>query len=158
MQALLGDARRGVAKIGKQKFAVTTKGFSYRAAKGEQKSSFSPATLPKKGARFKADLVHQNWSGYCLISCTLVERLTLAKNGRFVWARTLIGVQADRQYWSLAPPANRGTYKVVKKGIVELAYANGKKERSRDRHRAYAAAFPAGAGVVLGLTNFYFQD
>ena len=156
------DARRGVAKIGKQKFAVTTKGFSYRAAKGEQKSSFSPATLPKKGARFKADLVHQNWSGYCLISCTSwTERLTLAKNGRFVWARTSIGSWPGiGQYWSSAPPANRGTYKVVKKGIVELRYANGKKERMSIaiEHDVRGKPSPAGAGVVLGLTNFYFQD
>ena len=156
------DAHRGVAKIGKQKFAVTTKGFSYRAAKGEQKSSFSPATLPKKGARFKADLVHQNWSGYCLISCTSwTERLTLAKNGRFVWARTSIGSWPGiGQYWSSAPPANRGTYKVVKKGIVELRYANGKKERMSIaiEHDVRGKPSPAGAGVVLGLTNFYFQD
>lgn len=156
------DARRGVAKIGKQKFAVTTKGFSYRAAKGEQKSSFSPATLPKKGARFKADLVHQNWSGYCLLSCTSwTERLTLAKNGRFVWARTSIGSWPGiGQYWSSAPPANRGTYKVVKKGIVELRYANGKKERMSIaiEHDVRGKPSTAGAGVVLGLTNFYFQD
>lgn len=156
------DARRGVAKIGKQKFTVRTTGYSYRVAKGEQKSSFSPATLPKKGARFTADLVHQNWSGYCLLSCTSwTERLTLAKNGRFVWARTSIGSWPGiGQYWSSAPPANRGTYKVVKKGVVELRYANGEKERMSIaiEHDVRGKPSPAGAGLILGLTNFYFQD
>ncbi|MGP7959467.1 hypothetical protein ACTVCO_01465 [Sanguibacter sp. A247] len=156
------DARRGVAKIGLQKFKVTTKGFSYRVAKGEQKSSFSPATLAKKGTRIKADLVHQDWSGFCMISCTSwTERLTLSKNGRFVWARTSIGSWPGiGSSWSSAPPDKRGTYRVVKKGVAELRYANGKKKRFTIAidHDIRGKASPAGAGVLLGTKNFYYQD
>ena len=48
----------------------------------------------------------------------------------------------------------------MKKGIVELRYANGKKERMSIaiEHDVRGKPSPAGAGVVLGLTNFYFQD
>ena len=156
------DARRGVAKIGKQKFKVTTYGFSYRVAKGDDKSVFSPATLAKKGMKIKADLIHQDWSGFCMISCTSwTDRLSLAKNGRFVWAHTSIGSWPGLgSYWSSAPPDKRGTYKVVKKGVVELRYANGKKKRMTIAidHDVRGKASPAGAGVILGLTNFYFQD
>lgn len=156
------DARRGVAKIGSQKFKVTTKGFSYRVAKGEQKSSFSPATLAKKGTRIKADLVHQNWSGFCMLTCTSwTERLTMSKNGRFVWGRLSVGSWPGiGSSWSSAPPDKRGTYKVVKKGVVEMKYANGKKKRFTIAidHDIRGKASPAGAGVLLGTTNFYHQD
>ena len=156
------NARTGVAKIDKQKFRVTTKGFSYKVAKGEQKSSFSAATLPKKGTRIKADLVHQNWSGYCMITCTSwTERLTLARNGRFVWSEVSVGSWPGiGTSWSSAPPDKRGSYKIVKKGVIELRYANGKKKRQTIaiEHDVRGKPSPAGAGVVIGLTNFYHQD
>ena len=97
-----------------------------------------------------------------MISCTSwTDRLSLAKNGRFVWAHTSIGSWPGLgSYWSSAPPDKRGTYKVVKKGVVELRYANGKKKRMTIAidHDVRGKASPAGAGVILGLTNFYFQD
>lgn len=156
------DARRGIAKIGSQKFKVTTKGFSYRVAKGEARSSFAPATLAKKGTRIKADLIHQNWSGYCLLTCTAwTDRITLAKNGRFVTGRLSVGSWPGiGASWASAPKDKRGTYRVVSKGVVELRYANGRKKRMTLAidHDVRGKASAAGAGIILGTKNYYLDD
>lgn len=86
------NKRTGVAKIGKQKFKVTTKGFSYKVKKKEGKTHFEPIALPKKGKRYSAKLIRHDWYGYCMLTCTATtERLTLGKNGRFVMSRSSVG-------------------------------------------------------------------
>ncbi|MBD9699172.1 hypothetical protein IGS67_06660 [Flavimobilis sp. GY10621] len=156
------DARRGIAKIGSQKFKVTTKGFSYKVAKGDAASRFEPATLPKRGTRLSANLVHQNWSGSCLLQCTTwTERLVLTKSGKFVRSRTSLGSWPGLDlFWSSTPPSQRGTYKITRAGVIEMRYANGKKKRQTIAvgHDVRGIPSAASGGIVIGLTNFYHQD
>lgn len=152
------NKKSGIAKIGKQKFRVTNKGFTYRVKKNEGKSSFKPVALGKKGARYSAKLIRHDWSGTCAISCTATtERLQLGKNGRFVWARSSVGSWPGLgSSWTIVPPNQRGTYKVISSGRIELRYANGKKKRyTFGLMPDIRGKASASEGVVLGRTNFY---
>lgn len=150
--------KSGMAKIGKQRFKVTTSGFTFKAKKADKKTHFEHITLPKKGSRFSAKLIRNDWTGYCILSCTTTsERLQLGKNGKFVWARSSIGSWPGLgSGWAIIPPDQRGTYRVTAKGKILLRYSSGKKERyffglAHDlRGKASASE-----GVVLGGTNFY---
>ncbi|MBO1900376.1 hypothetical protein J4H92_00240 [Leucobacter weissii] len=152
------NKRTGVAKIGAQKFKVTSEGFRYRAKKGEAKAYFEPLTLPKKGARLSAKLLRHDWTGYCMLTCTATtERLVLGKNRKFVWSRSSVGSWPGLgSSWAIIPADQRGTYRVISKGRIELRYSNGKKKRHTIgiMHDIRGKASPS-EGVMIGDTNFY---
>lgn len=153
------DKRTGVAKIGSQKFKVNTEGFRYKMKGDGAKAYFSPLTLPKKNARISASLVNRDWFGYCMITCTATTTwLTLGKNGRFVRAGSYAGSWPGiGSTWGGVSADQRGTYRVISTGRIELRYANGKKVRHTIgiMHDIRGKASANNEGVMLGDTNFY---
>lgn len=154
------NARTGTVKIGRQKARVTSEGFSFRhPAYKDEKLDLEPLTLPKKGTRLGVDLYHQNWSGYCAISCTsYTDYLTMDTDGKFVEGGFSVGSWPGLgQSWSSAPADQRGTYKVVSTGIVEMTYADGTRKREviGIQHDPSGKPNPAFEGVLIGDTNYY---
>lgn len=156
------NRKSGKVKIGKQSIKITTRGFKFKARAGQPKGTYYPLALPKKKTKLAVDLVHKDWSGYCPITCTAsTERITLAKNGRFLRSAFSVGSWPGiGQSWSSAPPDKRGTYRVISKGRIELRYATGTKKRHviGIELDVRGKPSPAGAGLVMGDTNFYLQD
>ena len=115
--------------------------------------------LPKKGTRFQVDLLHQDWSGNCLLMCNAyTKHLTMDGDGRFVQGGYSVGgwpgIGAS---WASIPADQRGTYAVVATGIIELSYDSGTRERHvvGVEHDLLGRPNPAVAGMLLGSTNFY---
>lgn len=155
------NAKKGIARIGGQKFKVNTYGFTYRANRKDERRSYEPATFPRKGARIGASLTNRDWSGNCLISCTsTTTNLTLDRAGRFVRSSVSIGSWPGLgSSWASFPPDQRGTYRIISKGRIELRFANRKIERHRIGLLHDALNRPsATTGLVLGTTNYYFED
>jgi hypothetical protein len=154
------NPRTGKLRLGKQSVKVTSEGFAFKHPDyQDEKLRVEPLTLPKKGTRLAVDLYHQNWSGYCTITCTsYTDYLTMDASGKFVEGGFSVGSWPGLgQSWSSAPADQRGTYKVVSTGIVEMSYADGTRKRQviGIQHDAAGKANPAAAGVVLGDVNFY---
>ncbi|SKB07137.1 hypothetical protein [Aeromicrobium choanae] len=155
------DRKRGIARIGGVKFKVTTYGFTYRANRKDERRFYEPATFPRKGARLGTSLTNRDWSGNCLISCTsTTTNLTFDRAGRFVRSSVSIGSWPGLgSNWASFPPDQRGTYRIISKGRVELRFANRKVERARIGLLHNALNRPsATSGVVLGKKNYYFDD
>lgn len=153
------NSKTGVAKIGSQRFTVTTEGFTYKAhSKDAKKSRFEPITLLSKGAKISTTLERDDWSGYCVISCTASsERISFAKNGRFVWQRSSVGNWSGiGSSWAIVPPDQRGTYRVISTGRVELRYSDGSKKRYlMGAVRDLRGKTSVKSGIILGGDNFY---
>ncbi|NYE35031.1 type 1 fimbria pilin [Nocardioides cavernae] len=154
------NARTGTVRIGRQKAKVTSAGFAFKhPAYKDEKLELEPLTLPKKGARLGVDLYHQNWSGYCAISCTsYTDYLTMDTAGKFVEGGFSVGSWPGLgQSWSSAPADQRGTYKVVSTGIVEMTYADGTRKREviGIQHDPSGKPNPAFEGVLIGDVNYY---
>lgn len=153
------NAKTGVAKIGSQKFTVNTEGFTYKAGKKDRKKShFEPITLLSKGAKFATDLKRDDWTGYCMLTCTATsERIAFDKKGRFVWKRSSVGSWTGiGSSWAIIPPDQRGTYKVISTGRVELRYSDGKKKRyTIGAVRDLRGKTSVSEGIILGSKNFY---
>ena len=78
--------------------------------------------------------------------------------GRFVEGGYAVGSWPGLgSTWATAPADERGTYKVVRTGVIELSYADGTKERHviGIQHDPQGKPNPAVAGVLLGDKNFY---
>lgn len=154
------NPRTGKLKLGKQKAKVTSEGFVFKhPAYQDEKLRVEPLTLPKKGTKLALDLYHQNWSGYCAITCTsYTDYLTMDTSGKFVEGGYSVGSWPGLgQNWSSAPADQRGTYKVVSTGIVELSYADGTRRREviGIQHDPSGRPNAAYEGVLIGDTNFY---
>jgi hypothetical protein len=153
------NSKTGVAKIGKQKFKVTSDGFEYRVKAKEKKAIFEPLTQPKKGAKLATKLINQDWVGNCMLTCTAsTERIELGKNGKFLWTRSSVGSWPGLgSNWAIIPPDQRGTYKVISKGRIEFRYSDGSKKRFRIgvMRDVRGKDSPKGEGLVIGDTNFY---
>lgn len=154
------NVRTGKVRIGRQKAKVTSEGFSFKHPDyADEKLRVEPLTLPKKGTKLGVDLYHQNWSGFCAITCTsYTDYLTMDTGGRFVEGGFSVGSWPGLgQSWSSAPADQRGTYRVVSTGIVELAYADGttRREVIGIQHDPSGRPNPAFEGVLIGDTNFY---
>ncbi len=153
------NAKKGVAKIGAQKFTVTSEGFRFTARKKDaRKAHFEPVTLLAKGAKIAVTLERDDWTGYCTITCTATsERISFAKNGRFVWQRSSVGNWSGiGSSWAVVPPDQRGTYRIVGTGRVELRYSNGKKKYYLiGAMRDVRGKTSLRAGIVVGGKNFY---
>jgi hypothetical protein len=153
------NAKTGVAKIGSQKFSVTTEGFTYKArSKDAKKSRFEPITLLAKGTRFSTTLERDDWTGYCMLTCTATsERIAFDKKGRFVWQRSSVGNWSGiGSSWAIVPPDQRGTYKVIGTGRVELRFSDGTTKRYLlGAVRDLRGKTSVKTGIILGETNFY---
>jgi len=153
------DARTGRLKIGKEKVKVTSEGFAFTHPGYGEKLSVEPLALPKKGTKLGLDLYHQNWSGFCTITCTAyTDYLTMDRGGRFVEGGYSVGSwTALGSSWASAPADQRGTYKIVRTGIIEMTYADGTRRREviGIQHDPSGKPNPAAEGVLLGDTNFY---
>lgn len=154
------NRKKGIARIGGKKVKVNSYGFSYKARKSP-KRFYEPATFPKKNARIGTDLINQDWSGHCVLMCTATTtNLTLDRKGRFVRGSWSVGSWPGLgSSWSSIPPDQRGTYRIISKGRIQLRFTNGKTERTRIALLHNALNRPsATTGLVLGAKNFYFQD
>jgi hypothetical protein len=154
------NPRTGKLTLGKQRAKVTSAGFAVKhPAFKDEKLDFEPLTLPKKGTKLGVDLYHQNWSGYCMITCTsYTDYLTMDTAGKFVEGGYSVGSWPGLgQNWSSAPADQRGTYKVVATGIIEMSYADGTRKREviGIQHDPSGKPNPAWEGVLIGDTNFY---
>lgn len=154
------NQRTGKVKIGRQKAKVTSEGFSFKhPAHPDEKLDMEPLTLPKKGTELGLDLYRQNWSGVCAISCTsYTDYLTMDTDGKFVEGGFSVGSWPGLgQSWSSAPADQRGIYKVVSTGIVEMTYADGTRRREviGIQHDPSGRPNPAFEGVLIGDTNYY---
>ncbi|WP_185995009.1 hypothetical protein [Nocardioides campestrisoli] len=153
--------RTGKVRIGKKRAKVTSTGFTFaHPGVGGEKIDFHPLTLPPKNTELQTDLLHQNWAGYCLIMCnSWTERLSFGSDGRFVRSEYSVGSWPGlNTAWGTFPPDQRGTYRVVAKGIVELSYDDGKRERHvlGIQHDASGRANPVAAGLLLRDVNYYY--
>lgn len=154
------NRKKGVVRIAGRKAKVTTYGFSYTAPK-DKRRFYEPVTFPKKGQRFATNLINNDWRGNCLLMCTAtISNLTLDKKGRFLRGSFSVGSWPGLgSSWSSIPPDQRGTYRVISRGRVELRYASGKVERTRMGLSHNALNRPsATSGIVLGSKNYYFDD
>lgn len=154
------NRRTGVVRIAGRKAKVTTYGFTYTAPKDERRF-YEPVTFPRKGQRFATNLINNDWSGNCLLMCTAtVSNLTLDRKGRFLRGSFSVGSWPGLgSSWSSIPPDQRGTYRVISRGRVELRYATGKVERTRMALSHNALNRPsATSGIVLGTKNYYHDD
>jgi hypothetical protein len=153
------NPKTGVAKIGSQKFKVTTEGFTYKARKKDsKKSNFEPITLAKKGSTFSTTLKRDDWSGYCMITCTATsERIRLYKSGKFVWQRSSVGNWSGiGSSWAIVPPDQRGTYKVISTGRIEFRYSDGTKKRyTFGVMKDIRGKTSTKEGIIVGGKNFY---
>ncbi|MBC2933283.1 hypothetical protein [Nocardioides sp. zg-1228] len=153
------DARTGRLKIGREKVKVTSAGFAFTHPGYGEKLRVEPLTLPTKGTKLAVDLYHQNWSGFCTISCTAyTDYLTMDRAGRFVEGGYSVGSWPGLgSSWATAPADQRGTYRVVSTGVIEMTYADGTRTRQviGIQHDPRGKPNPAVAGVLLGETNFY---
>jgi len=154
------NRKTGVAKIGKKKVKVTTYGYRYQAP-GSRSRYYEPVTFPRKGARLGTSLVNRDWHGYCMLTCTTTTTfLTMDKKSRFVLSGYSIGSWPGLgSSWASIPPDKRGTYRIIGKGRIQLKYADGTVRRHRIGilHNALNRPSPT-TGVVLGATNYYYED
>lgn len=148
----------GKVRIGGRTARLTTEGFRMKPLGDKQKIWFSPLHLPKKGSRLGLDLTHQNWSGVCMIMCTTWTRfLTMDRRGRFVDTGYSIGSWPGLgSSWSTVSPEEKGTYRFIRKGLVELRYANGTVKRRMFGVNLDLLGRPdPSVGVMLGDVPYY---
>lgn len=154
------NRRTGVVRMAGRKAKVTTYGFTYTAPK-DKRRFYEPVTFPKKNQRFATSLINNDWSGNCLLTCTAtVSNLTLDRRGRFLRGSFSVGSWPGLgSSWASIPPDQRGSYRVISRGRVELRYANGKVERTRMALSHNALNRPsASSGIILGTKNYYHDD
>src|SRR5690606_20501723 len=110
--------RTGKVRIGKKRAKVTSEGFAFAHPGAGEKIGFHPLTLPAKGTKVQTELIHQNWSGNCLLMCnSWTEDLSFGSDGRFVRGRLTVGSWPGLgAAWGSVAPDQRGTYRVVSKG------------------------------------------
>lgn len=151
------DRSTGTVRFGGGAAKVTSEGFTHR------RTRYYPTTLARKGQRFKLELIRNDFRGQCGISCvTWTEWLSMDRKGRFVLSRqTLgsIGAPGVGTIWAGMPPDQRGRYRVIAPGRLELAFADGTRQRRTFaiQHDVRGRPSPAGAGVVFGDRNFYLD-
>lgn len=153
------NRKSGVAKVAGQKFKVTTYGYTFKVP-GQARRLFEPVTFPRKGARLGANLINQDWNGYCTLMCTSTTTyLTLDRQGRFVRSGFSVGSWPGMgSSWSSVPANQRGRYRMIGKGRIELRFSNRKVERKRIAISHNALNRPSTTtGLVLGKKPFYFD-
>ncbi|SNS67896.1 hypothetical protein SAMN06309944_1291 [Micrococcales bacterium KH10] len=156
------NPRTGKVSFGKFSGTVDSKSLLVKE-KGGSSKYYSRISFPKKGKKFKVSLHHQGANGcgygYGKTCYTYTWYLTLGKNGKFSEGRqgtTSWGIPTDN--WFVGGSNDeKGTYKVLSRGRVQLRYANGTKKTVTlgvfmdDREKAS----PRFEGILLGGTKYY---
>lgn len=149
------NKRTGALRIGKLKG-------KYRGGMGlslDQKG-YSRLALPKPRTKLAFSLYRKDFSGcmaspYCV---TWTTYLSFDKAGRFVRSGTMlgsIGSPLTTQTWAATSNSDKGTYRIGKRGLVTLSYADGKTVNST-LGIAYRKGKPdPREGVMLGDENYY---
>jgi hypothetical protein len=151
------NTRSGAVKVGKLRG-------SYRKRKLKlAKESYYNATVPKRGTRYAVKLINRGFRGMCglMFGCTTWrEDLVLTKAGDFVRSSSSIstagGTGTPFVYVGSFPPDEFGTYRVLDRGRIRLAYADGSVKTHTiavdhdDRDRPSATR----AGLLLDDTRF----
>lgn len=127
------SAKTGKVKVGNRTGRVTSKALMLPPRKGATVDSYVPVSIPKAGTRLATKLVHQGSNGcgygYGKTCYTYTWRLQLAKNGKFVERRKgLTSTTVGGSWFIGGSDDERGTYKILSKGRIQLKYANGKSE------------------------------
>lgn len=127
------SAKTGKVKVGNRTGKVTSKALTLPPRKGATVDSYAPVSIPKAGTRLATKLVHQGSNGcgygYGKTCYTYTWRLQLAKNGKFVERRKgLTSTTVGGSWFIGGSDDERGTYKILSKGRIQLKYANGKSE------------------------------
>lgn len=147
----------GTARIGGKTVRIDSEGFDYAGA------TFYPTTLARKGQKYDVQLIRNDFVGTCGIGCTTwTEWLSMDRKGRFVLSRQTIGsigAPGVGSIWAGMPPDERGRYRVLGRGRVQLTFANGDREQHllAVDHDVRNVPSPAGAGLILGDRNFYLD-
>ncbi|MGE4427088.1 MAG: hypothetical protein AB7G37_11605, partial [Solirubrobacteraceae bacterium] len=125
-----------------------------------------PLTVPGAGTRLHVNLEHRGFSGFCglVLGCsTWHYTLVLNRDGAFVRTSSRLstaggsGTGVPFVAAGSYPPDEYGTYEVLGRGRIRLAYADGTvtvetigiQRDARDRPD------PEGEGLVLDDINFY---
>jgi hypothetical protein len=153
------NERTGKVRIGRKRAKVTSEGFAFVHPGAGEKIGFHPLALAAKGTKLQTELIHQNWSGNCMLMCnSWTEDLSFAGDGRFVRGRLTVGSWPGLgAAWGSVGPDQRGTYRVVSKGIIELAFDDGTRSRHviGIEHDPSGKPNPVAAGLLVDDTNFY---
>ena len=120
------NARTGAVRVGKLRG-------TYRRGKLRlAKQPYYNTTIPKRGARYDAKLVHRGFRGLCglIVGCrTWREELVLTRAGKFVLSESSIstfgGAGTPFVWAGDFPPDEHGTYRILDRGRLRLAYADG---------------------------------
>jgi len=149
--------RTGKLRIGKKKGKASSISVTYDGM------TFYRLAVPKKGKKLAVDLIHRDFSGcnmlpYC---STWTNYLTLDKKGRFTLSSSSLssfGTPWTTETWvSKVPPDERGRYRILSRGRIELQYASGKKvvQPIGIELDVREKPSPRYEGVVIGDTNYY---
>lgn len=149
------NKRTGALRVGKLKG-------KYRGGMGLTLDDwgYTRLALPKPRAKLAFSLYRQDFSG-CMVSLTCftwTTYLSFDKAGRFVRSSTSlgsIGSPLTTQTWSATSADSRGTYRIGKRGLVTLRYADGKTVRSTLGIEYRKGKPDPREGVMLGGENFY---
>ncbi|MGX6448243.1 hypothetical protein ACVU7I_09290, partial [Patulibacter sp. S7RM1-6] len=153
------DRRTGRLRVGTQK-GTYRKG---RLVLGDVRNGLA---VPRPGSRFRTALEHRGFEGTCgfVTGCTTWRyTLVLDADGRFL--RTSSTIASGGGAGTIAPfaaiagfPADQtGTYEVLDRGRIRLAYADGttKTHTVGVETTAKGRADPVRSGLLLDDVNFY---
>ena len=151
--------RTGRLKIGKKKGTASSVAVRYDGV------SYYPLAVPKKGTKLAVNLVHRDYSGcngsvYC---STWTDWLVLDKKGRFTLSSSSIssfGIPGSQTWATSVPADQRGRYRILSHGRIELRYASGKKvvDPIGIQLDVRGKSSPRYEGVVIGTTNYYYDS
>jgi hypothetical protein len=122
---------------------------------------YGPLEVPKPGATFAVNLIHQNFFG-CLpatICSTVTKTLTLDRSGTFVKTSSSVTTTPFRGATGPAPNET-GTYAIGPRGKITFKYADGAVEVATIGLDAAenGDVDPARVGLLLNDVNYYFDD
>lgn len=122
--------RTGKVKVGKLKGTVNSK--SLVLTEGKKKKRYEPIAIPKKGTKLAVDLHHQGSTGcaygYMKRCYTYTWYLKMSKDGKFSEASKSLTSGGPHDIFLGANKDERGRYRVLSKGRLELRYDSGKRE------------------------------
>lgn len=153
------SAKTGKVKVGKLKGTVTSKALVLTNKK--KKERYEPISIPAKGTKIAVNLRHQGSSGcsygYAKTCYTYTWYLKLAKDGKFVQSSRSMSSGGVFDWYLGAKSGDRGRYRVLSKGRIELRYDSGKREiRTIGFFQdVREKASPQGEGLLLNGTKYY---
>lgn len=151
--------RTGAVKVGRQKGTVTSK----RLVLGSKSKAklYQAVSTPKKGTRFAVNLKHAGATdcgyGFGKTCYTYTWYLRMAKNGTFSEARRGLSSGGVHDWFLGSSKDERGRYRVLSNGRVELRYDSGKRviQTIAVFQDAREKPSPAFDGLLLNGTKYY---